>query len=84
MLPQSLRRLTRRQRRAARLSELNEAECYARCHGQRDTDVRIVKLEPRRPRFLARMSGEDVRRLFEQRLDAREGHPGDGTPGAPA
>ena len=63
---------------------MDEAECYARCHGQRDTDVRIVKLEPRRPRFLARMSGEDLRRLFEQRLDAREGHAGDGSPGAAA
>jgi hypothetical protein len=34
--------------------------------------VRIVKLEPRRPRHLARISGEELRRLFELRLDARE------------
>jgi hypothetical protein len=34
--------------------------------------VRVVKLEPRRPRGLARISGEELRRLFELRLDARE------------
>jgi hypothetical protein len=34
--------------------------------------VRIVELEPRRPRNLARISGEELRRLFELRLDARE------------
>jgi hypothetical protein len=34
--------------------------------------VRVVKLEPRRTRGLARISGEELRRLFELRLDARE------------
>jgi hypothetical protein len=34
--------------------------------------VRVVKLEPRRPRGLARITGEELRRLFELRLDARE------------
>jgi len=34
--------------------------------------VRLVKLEPPRPRGLARVSGEELRRLFELRLDARE------------
>jgi hypothetical protein len=34
--------------------------------------VRVVRLEPQQPRGLARMTGEDLRRLFEVRLDARE------------
>ena len=56
-----------------RLRSLNEAECYARCHGEGDGDnVRVVKLEPRRPRFELDISGEDLRRAFEVRLDKRE------------
>jgi hypothetical protein len=56
-----------------RLRSLNEAECYARCHGEGDGDnVRVVKLEPRRPRFDLEISGEDLRRAFEARLDKRE------------
>jgi hypothetical protein len=34
--------------------------------------VRLVKLEPRRPRGLGRISGEELRQLFELRLDARD------------
>ncbi len=55
-----------------RLRALSEEECYLRCYGAGDTQVRIVQLEPRRPRHLARISGEELRRLFELRLDARE------------
>jgi len=55
-----------------RLRTLNEAECYARCYGAGDDNVRSVKLEPRRPRFDLRVSGEDLRRAFEVRLDKRE------------
>jgi len=51
---------------------LNEAEAYARCHGDRDELVRIVKLPPRRPRYDVLESGEELRRLFEDRLEARE------------
>jgi hypothetical protein len=54
------------------LRALSEEECYLRCYGAGDTQVRIVQLEPRRPRHLARISGEELRRLFELRLDARE------------
>jgi hypothetical protein len=57
-----------------RLRPLSEAEAYARCHGRRETEVRIVHLEPRRPRYELRVSGEDLRRSFEQRLEAREPH----------
>lgn len=55
-----------------RLRPLDEAEAYARCHGERGADVRIVHIEPRRPRFETNVSGEELRRSFEQRLDARE------------
>jgi hypothetical protein len=59
-----------------RLRSLNEAECYARCHGEGDGDnVRVVKLEPRRPRFDLDVSGEELRRAFEVRLDKREPPP---------
>jgi hypothetical protein len=55
-----------------RLRVLSEEECYLRCYGAGDAQVRVVQLEPRRPRHLARISGEELRRLFELRLDARE------------
>ncbi len=54
-----------------RLRSLSEAECYARCYGDRD-GVRAVALEPRRPRYEPDVSGEQLRELFEERLDARE------------
>ena len=55
-----------------RLRPLDEAEAYARCHGERGADVRIVHIEPRRPRYEPNVSGEELRRSFEARLDARE------------
>ena len=55
-----------------RLRPLSEDECYLRCYGAGDSMVRVLKLEPRRPRGFARISGEELRRLFELRLDARE------------
>jgi hypothetical protein len=58
--------------RRSGLTPLDEAAAYARCHGSRDNDVRIVKLPPRRPRYDVLTTGEDLRRLFERRLDARE------------
>jgi hypothetical protein len=55
------------------LTPLDEAAAYARCHGARDNDVRIVKLPPRRPRYEDVLTtGEALRELFEQRLDARD------------
>lgn len=55
-----------------RLRALNEAEAYARCHGERGAEVRIVHLEPKRPRYQLRVTGEDLRRSFERRLLKRE------------
>jgi len=54
-----------------RMRSLSESECYARCYGSRHEEVRIVRLEPRRPRNALRPSGEELRRYFEERLDRR-------------
>ena len=55
-----------------RLRALSEEECYLLCYGESDAMVRLVRLEAKRPRHLARITGEELRRLFELRLDARE------------
>jgi hypothetical protein len=56
-----------------RLRPLDEAAAYARCHGDRDDNVRIVKLPPRRHRYETVLSnGEAIRQDFEDRLDTRE------------
>ena len=54
-----------------RLRTLTEAECWARCYGSWDPTVTLVKLEPRRPRYELAVTGEDLRRGLEARLDAR-------------
>jgi hypothetical protein len=55
------------------LKPLDEAAAYARCHGARDNEVRIVVLPPRRKRYAEVLStGEELRELFERRLDARD------------
>jgi hypothetical protein len=60
-------------RKRDRLRSLDEAAAYARCHGERDDNVRIVKLPPRRARYdTVLSSGEAIRRDFENRLDTRE------------
>jgi hypothetical protein len=66
-----------RWRQPARLRPLDEAECYARCHGERDHEVRalgrveVLRAKPTRARLLPRLSGEHLRRCFEKRLDSR-------------
>jgi len=56
-----------------RLRALSEAECYARCYGWRGEDaVKVLSVEPRRPRYEATVSGELLRTLFEDKLDSRE------------
>ena len=62
-------------RNVDRLRPLDEAAAYARCHGDRDESVRIVKLPPRRARYDLLATGEEIRRHFEQRIDAREVDP---------
>ena len=61
------------QRKRDRLRPLDEAAAYARCHGDRDENVRLVKLPPRRVRYETVLaSGESIRRDFEERLDTRD------------
>jgi hypothetical protein len=54
-----------------RLRTLTENECYARCYGGWDPTVKVVKVEPRQPRYELSVTGEDLRRDFEARIDAR-------------
>ena len=54
-----------------RLRSLSETECYVRLYGGWDPTVTLVKVEPRRPRYDLSVSGEDLRRDFEARIEAR-------------
>jgi hypothetical protein len=56
-----------------RLRELGESEAYHHSYGEPSRDVKIVKLEPRRPRYKQVLKdGERLRQAFLQRLDTRE------------
>jgi hypothetical protein len=56
-----------------RLRELGESEAYHHSYGDAPRDVKIVKLEPRRPRYRQVLAdGERLRQAFLQRLDNRE------------
>ena len=50
---------------------MTEAECQARLYGGSEKTVTISRAEPRRPRFPTTVSGEDLRRGLEERLDSR-------------
>jgi hypothetical protein len=58
-------------RHVRRLRTLSETECYVRLYGGWDSTVTLVKIEPRRPRYELAVSGEDLRREFEARIEAR-------------
>jgi hypothetical protein len=58
-------------RHVRRLRSLSETECYVRLYGGWDSTVTLVKIEPRRPRYELAVSGEDLRRDFEARIEAR-------------
>ena len=58
-------------RHMRRLRSLSETECYVRLYGGWDSTVTLVKIEPRRPRYDFAVSGEDLRRDFEARIEAR-------------
>ena len=56
-----------------RLRPLGESEAYHHSYGDTPRDVKIVKLEPRRPRYQQVLAdGERLRQAFLQRLDKRE------------
>ena len=59
-------------RKPDRLRPLDEAAAYARCHGDRDESVRVVKLPARRARYDLLATGEEIRRRFEERIDGRD------------
>ena len=56
-----------------RLRPLGESEAYHHSYGEAPRDVKIVKLEPRRPRYRQVLAdGERMRQAFLQRLDRRD------------
>ena len=59
-------------RRMRRLRRLTEAECYARCYGTRDDLVRVVAVDPARRDEAQSRTGDFLRRLLEERLEAHE------------
>jgi hypothetical protein len=54
-----------------RLRSLSETECYVRLYGGWDSTVTLVTVEPRPPRYESAVSGEDLRREFEARIESR-------------
>jgi hypothetical protein len=54
-----------------RLRPLSESDCYARLYGQRDPTVTIIARHPRTHPWPS-VAGEELRRAFDERLDARE------------
>jgi hypothetical protein len=56
-----------------RLRKLTETECYARLYGSGDEAVKVVRIPAQRQsQYAGHLSGEELRRLFELRLDARQ------------
>ena len=53
-----------------RLRPLTEAECYARCYGGNGGErAGVTVLPPRRAKRVT-LAGEQLREMFEERLDA--------------
>jgi hypothetical protein len=61
-----------RRRAKQRERPIGEAEAYHIAYGERSPDVKTIKLPPRRPRYQLRITGEELRRRFQERLDARK------------
>jgi hypothetical protein len=61
-----------RRKNETRLHEIGEAEAYGRSYGNASGEVKIVKVEPRRPRYQLKVSGETLRNAFLDRLNRRE------------
>ena len=59
-------------RNKARLHQIGESEAYGRSYGETSGDVKVVKVEPRRPRRQLKMSGEALRNAFLERLNRRD------------
>jgi hypothetical protein len=66
-------RLFSRRKPKQRLRVLGESEAYHHAYGEPPRDVKIVKLEPRRPRYRQVLAdGERMRQAFLHRLDTRQ------------
>lgn len=61
-----------RRKAESRLHQIGEAEAYGRFYGDTSGEVKIVKVEPRRPRYQLKVSGETLRTAFLDRLNRRE------------
>jgi hypothetical protein len=61
-----------RRRNESRLHQIGEAEAYGRSYGNTSGEVKVVKVEPRRPRYQLEVSGEKLRAAFLERLNRRE------------
>ncbi len=61
-----------RRKKEPRLHQIGEAEAYGRSYGDARTDVKIVKVEPRRPRYQLKVTGEALRNAFLDRLNKRD------------
>jgi hypothetical protein len=61
-----------RRKKETRLHQIGEAEAYGRSYGDTSGDVKIVKVEPRRPRYQLKVTGESLRNAFLDRLARRE------------
>lgn len=61
-----------RRKTESRLHEIGEAEAYGRSYGDQSGEVKVVKVEPRRPRYQIEVSGEALRTAFLDRLNRRE------------
>jgi hypothetical protein len=61
-----------RRKKESRLHQIGEAEAYGRAYGDASGDVRIVKVEPRRPRYQLKVTGESLRNAFLDRLNRRD------------
>jgi hypothetical protein len=55
-----------------RLRPIGESEAYGRAYGDRSSDIRVSKAEPKRPRYNLKVSGESLREAFAKRLEDRE------------
>jgi hypothetical protein len=60
-------------RRKPQQPVLDERDAYARCHGERVAEIRVVLAPPPTPRVLPRLAGDYLRRCFEERLESRRG-----------
>lgn len=61
-----------RRKNDSRLHQIGEAEAYGRSYGNQSGDVRIVRVEPRRPRYQLKVTGESLRNAFLDRLNKRD------------